>query len=428
MGRGLVMNKHNTEVLPMKTNTELIDNVSTNDVYKSNKNNVSEIKGLLYFTLQRFKIRYNTFIEEFQVFDNKFPERGWRARNNRIDNSLFALMKSFSQNVYIQDINLLFTENVEEYNPIQDYLHKHTWCPDEDDYISMLANTVKAEYQEEWVNDFRNWLVILVGQMQNTKEKLENNQTIMNSLILTLIGSAGIGKTYWLNHLLPKELSRYIKHGFSDIKNKDANIALSRNILILIDEIDTLSKAEKEKLAKIATDISVEERLAYERYDSKMVRIASFAATTNVDDFLLSGAQSNRRFLIHKVLELNSDHGIDMDKVFAQANYLFNNSLYDNSKKYHSFRYEKVKQYEQTDMDFEVVSRYFIEADAENQGVWYSTSEIYEILRTKGYSLSRAGNSFLGTILNRFVASSKNKKILKGIRMYNLRQIYNKIE
>lgn len=388
------------------------------------KEATSAFDNILRALKLRFLVRYNTRTNEFEVFDRRYQLKGWQVRNSRIDNSIFLHLKNLScGQVSKQDIELLFTNEVEEYNDIIDYFNSISWQPDEKDYIQELSNTVQCKDQEYWQKEFKNWLVLMVGSMLNTQEDITNGTTIVNSTILTFIGKGGIGKTYWLNKLLPPALRKYSKNGLTDIKNKDANIALSRYALIKIDEIDTLSKQDKEKLAKIATDYSIEERIAYEKYDSKLVRIASFCATTNCDDFLLSGAQSNRRYSIHRVKSLNAEHGIDLDKVFAQAYYMFKNNEYINSQEYHSSRYDIVKEYEQTDLDFEMLSNTFVECKSNDHENWITASEVYQILRSKGYILSKDNASSIGRLVTRLIKNPKNKKKTNGNIKYHLKQI-----
>ncbi|MBP1644928.1 MAG: virulence-associated e family protein [Bacteroidetes bacterium] len=383
----------------------------------------TETESILHVLKLRFQVRYNTRTNEFEVLDRRYARKGWRTRNSRIDNSIFLHLKNLISDrpVNKQDVDILFTSEVEEYNDIHQYFQSISWDKSEKDYILELANTVQCIDQEYWIKEFRNWLVLMVGTMLNTEEDISNGTTIVNSTILTFIGKGGIGKTYWFNKLLPPVLRKYLKNGLTDIRHKDANIALSRYALIKIDEIDTLSKQEKEKLAKMVTDYSIEERLAYERYDSKLVRIASFCATTNNDDFLLSGAQSNRRYSIHVVKSLNAEHGIDLDKVFAQAYYLFTTGQYVNSQEYHKQRYDLVKEYEQTDLDFEILCTHFVECDESNTENWLSASEVYHQLRSKGYTLSKDSTSSIGRLLTRLLKDTKNKKKSNGVVKYNIR-------
>lgn len=399
-------------------------NMKNNTSIKESKATTYTFDNIIRALKLRFLVRYNTRTNEFEVFDRRYQLKGWQVRNSRIDNSIFLHLKNLScGQVSKQDIDLLFTSEVEEYNDIVEYFNSISWQPDEKDYIHELGNTVQCEDQEYWQMEFKNWLVLMVGTMLNTDKDIVEGTTTVNSTILTFIGKAGIGKTFWCNNILPSQLRKYLKNGFSDLRTKDANIALSRYALIKIDEVDTLSKQDKEKLAKIATDYSIEERIAYEKYDSKLVRIASFCATTNCDDFLLSGAQSNRRYSIHRVKSLNAEHGIDLDKVFAQAYHMFKNKQYINSQEYHSSRYDIVKDYEQTDLDFEMLSNTFVECELRDHENWLTASEVYQTLRSKGYTFSKDNILSIGRLVSRLIKNSKNKKKIHGHFKYNLKQI-----
>lgn len=401
-------------------------NQNNNSVLDTNQSNqTTDAYNIMHALKLRFNVRFNTRTNEFEVLNRRYQRKGWVVRNSMIDNTIFLHMKNLIPNkpVSKQDVDVLFTREVEEYNDIHEYFKSISWEETEEDYISLLANTVKCNNQSYWEEEFRNWIILMVGSMLNTIDDIQNGTTIVNSTILTFIGKGGIGKTYWFNKLLPNQLRKYMKNGLTDIKHKDANIALSRYLLIKIDEIDTLSKHEKEKLAKMVTDYSIEERIAYEKYDSKLVRIASFCATTNSDDFLLSGAQSNRRYSIHIVESLDGEHGIDLDKVFAQAYYLFKNNQYINSQDYHKQRYEQVKDYEQTDLDYEILASNFIECNDDDKDNWLKLTEIYSHLKKKGFTLSRDSTSNIGKLLTRLITNPKNKKKSNGITKYHLRRV-----
>jgi predicted P-loop ATPase len=185
------------------------------------------------------------------------------------------------------------------------------------DHIAQLAATVtlrNVDHAEIFRTYLKKWLVAAVGCAIDPET--------VNHNCLVLVGPQGRYKTTWLNMLVPKPLSNYVRVGTIDPSDKDTEIHLSECFLINLDELETLNKHELGTLKSIMTYKTSRLRRPYAHFAETLIRRASFAGSINRDSFL-TDETGTRRFLVVEIESINAAHGIDMDKVHAQAYFLF---------------------------------------------------------------------------------------------------------
>lgn len=100
------------------------------------------------------------------------------------------------------------------------------------------------------------------------------NHNLQNHLILVITGPESIGKTRWLQRLVPSALGDYYYQGFLDPKDKDSNIRMSDSFIINIDELDALSKNEIPRLKAFITSPESKVRAAYKAQATRFPRRA----------------------------------------------------------------------------------------------------------------------------------------------------------
>jgi predicted P-loop ATPase len=204
---------------------------------------------------------------------------------------------------------------VEPYNPIEVYFNSLPAWDGKTDYIGRLADSVPVSNKTYWENCFRKWIVGVVGCA--LEEHFVNHQ------VLVLVGRQGIRKSTFINNLLPPALRDYIYSGHIDPRDKDCVIHLGQRILINFDEMEGLNRRNLGLLKELITKQTFNLRKPYGRKHERFIRRASFAGSVNNFDFLLDET-GNRRFLgIEVTGEINTEHGIDIDGVMAQALHLY---------------------------------------------------------------------------------------------------------
>ena len=179
------------------------------------------------------------------------------------------------------------------------------------DYIATLAGTLSISNDEQkiFIECLKRWLV---GQVSCAIDHTANQTSII------LQGPQGIGKSTWLNRLIPPSLSEYKLIGTIDPENKDTLIHLSQTMLINLDELETLKPKAIGSLKTVMTMPHILLRRPYGRYSTVMPRRASFVGSVNRSDFL-EDPTGNRRFLVFEVNGVDLNTSVDMDGVYSQA-------------------------------------------------------------------------------------------------------------
>lgn len=249
--------------------------------------------------------------------------------NDRVINTMWRHMHLLGMNVRTTDIsNVLGSDFAPDFHPFREYFRQlPPWTPgDGDDPIAALAACVHITAgpgdsdkvtRQRFGEYMGKWLTGMVASWLDDEE--------INHQILTLIGQQGIYKTTFLRELLPQELQRYFySNSRGTIENKDDRITLSEYGLICLDEIDTMSDADHNRLKAFVTQQCISERMPYGRFKEDRPRIASFCATGN-NDLFLNDIAGNRRWLVFSTdsIDMDAAKAISRDRVFAQAYYNF---------------------------------------------------------------------------------------------------------
>ena len=147
---------------------------------------------------------------------------------------------------------------------------------------------------------------------------------IVNHQVIVLVGRQGIYKSTWINQLLPPQLAAYTTDNV-DIErlDKDEQLRAAEYGLINIDELDKLTDRQLNKLKQMITTTNVDVRAPFGRHKEKRVRVASYAASGNKQEFL-TDQTGNRRWLPFHVVSIDSPytHHMPYEGMYAQALHL----------------------------------------------------------------------------------------------------------
>ena len=128
----------------------------------------------------------------------------WQPICDRIVNSLWAEL-SQQQPVRAQDMyRVIESDFVPTYHPFRYYLeHLPRWDGQNHILAMSVSVSVKGDVQEQmlFAEYLTKWLVGMVAGWID--------DTVVNNVILVLIGEQGSYKTTWFNYLLPPELRHY---------------------------------------------------------------------------------------------------------------------------------------------------------------------------------------------------------------------------
>lgn len=290
------------------------------------------------------------------------------------------------------------------YNPFIEYLDSlPKYSPNDIDYIEQLANTVKTDNNELWLKCFKKWFVAMVASA------LHDN--VVNHTVLILSGGQGVGKTSWLNKLIPKELSSYIHCGALNPTDKDSQIQLSECILINLDELGVLHGYRLDVLKEQVTKEFIRVRRAYGHFHQNYVRRASFCGSVNENQFL-TDTTGNRRFLCFNAEKIDYQHEINLEMAYAQAIHLINTGFkfYFDANDIDEIN-EYTERFRVLSMEEEALTSHYKTIAVENAKVFLKTTEIHTIL-SKSVSLPNNDASIqkLGKALRKHGFISKKEK------------------
>lgn len=368
----------------------------------------------------RFEFRYNMVRgrTEFRFKDSSESEYRVLA-----DYDLNSIYKEIAEQEIPFTVNglmkLLTSQFVPRYNPFLEHLNNLPKWNEETDYIEMLASTIETSNNDYFKFAFKKWIVALVGS-------LIDDYTI-NHTFLVLTGGQGVGKTTWINNLIPKELKDYYYSGIVNPSNSDSKIQLAENMLINIDELQGMRPNLIEELKALITIKEIKIRRPYALVHETYPHRASFAGSTNTTDFL-SDITGNRRFLCIEVFSINNNHNILIDNVLAQALFLYQ----DNFKYW--FDGEDIAKVNEHNENFRAVSLEedsllkFLEPCSENDKkvLYGTTTSILKVLATYEPQIKITDRYIqrLGRLLNKH-NFQKVKKSGQQVYFYKLKSPYN---
>jgi hypothetical protein len=285
----------------------------TTDYDDEDKPKPTQIDRLELFLSNKYVFRHNIVSGklEFQYFGKK----KWNVMNDFIENSMLRECLKGRIKTNLSSLrNLLYSDFCELYNPFEDYFFNLPTYDEKTDYINELANTITTTKQELWQQCFKKWLVAMVGCVLDDK--------VINHTVIVFSGKQGLGKTTWVEKLVPKQLKEYLFSGTINPNNKDTLVQLAECMLINLDELENLNRSEIGSLKEIITKTQIRMRKAYGHNNETMPRRASFAGSVNTAQFL-NDSTGSRRFLCFELEGIQYQHDVDINMAFSQALYLF---------------------------------------------------------------------------------------------------------
>ena len=293
-----------------KENFSITDTTEDDD---EDKPKPTQIDRLELFLSTRYVFRHNMVSGklEFQYFGKK----KWNVMNDFIENSMLRECLKGRIKTNLSSLrNLLYSDFCELFNPFEDYFFNLPTYDEKTDYITELANTITTTKQELWQQCFKKWLVAMVGCVLDDK--------VINHTVIVFSGKQGLGKTTWVEKLVPKPLKEYLFSGTINPNNKDTLVQLAECMLISLDELENLNRSEIGSLKEIITKTQIRMRKAYGHNNETMPRRASFAGSVNTAQFL-NDSTGSRRFLCFELEGIKYQHDVDINMAFSQALFLF---------------------------------------------------------------------------------------------------------
>ncbi|MFZ2283579.1 MAG: VapE domain-containing protein, partial [Lutibacter sp.] len=374
-----------------------------------NKPKPTQIDRLELFLSNRYIFRHNIVSGklEFQYFGKK----KWNVMNDFIENSILReCLKARIRTNLSALRNLLNSDFCPLFNPFEDYFNNLPQYDEKEDYITQLADTITTTKQDLWQQCFKKWLVAMVGCVLDEK--------VINHTVIVFSGKQGLGKTTWVEKLVPKPLKEYLFSGTINPNNKDTLVQLSECMLINLDELENLNRSEIGSLKEIITKTQIRMRKAYGHNNETMPRRASFAGSVNTAQFL-NDTTGSRRFLCFELEGIQYQHKVDINLAYSQALFLFKSGFR------HWFDQEEIKsitenneQYQLHSPEEELLLTWFEPCEREKANIYLNASQIAAKLAEKAkINITDGTINKLGKALKKhnFIRLKKN-----GIAVYAL--------
>jgi putative DNA primase/helicase len=196
------------------------------------------------------------------------------------------------------------------YHPIAESIALKPW--DGIYRLDNFINTIDAKEPELAKKIIKTWMVCAIAAAHS-------HDGFINNGVLVLQGAQNIGKTRWVKSLDPIDCDAIREGAFLDPTNKDSVIQLSRYWISELGELDSIfKKSEIGRLKSFITMESDDVRLPYARRSTRLARRSAYVATVNDSNFLIDDT-GNRRWWTIIVKEIDLDHGLDMQQVWAET-------------------------------------------------------------------------------------------------------------
>ena len=274
-------------------------------------------------------------------------------------------------------MELIESNEVEQFNPIGDYLHRlPKW--DGQNHVAKLFGRIPGVTTEQM--EF-----LFVWMRSAVAHWLQMDTLHGNECVPTLIGAQGCGKTTFMARLLPPELRVYFLDHLNLSNKFDKEMALTNNLIVCLDELDAIRPSQQASLKQTLSKSKVNGRPIYGASQDDRLRYASFVATTN-NPHPLSDATGSRRYICINIPEglfIDNTGDIDYEQLYAQVMYELNEL-----KAPYWFNNEQVARIQELNLNYmeqkdiaDVVENCIRKPKEGEQGVRMKSGEIVNLIR-----------------------------------------------
>ena len=347
---------------------------------------------------ENYDTRYNEVLHIMEYrrrkTDTEQPEP-FHILDEMMENSIWMEMNELGYSCTVKTIqNLIYSDFSSTYHPIREYLDSlPEW--DGTDYIGILANSVQTSHQKFWAECLERYLVGMCAAA--------TQDDVVNHTVLLLCSEIqNIGKTTFINNLLPPELRAYLSTGLINPNNKDDLAKIAQAMLINLDEFEGMSGRELNIFKDLVTRKVISIRLPYARRSQNFPHTASFAGTCNYQE-VLHDTTGNRRFLSFHVNSMEFIK-INYAQLYAQIKYLLNKPGYQ-----YWFTQSENSRIEENNEDFifhspqeELVLTHIRKPERFEKVHYLTVTEIAELIRERtGYQYSNGAKVQLGKVMSK---------------------------
>lgn len=259
------------------------------------------------------EIRYNVMRKEEELI---IPNTSFSV-DNAANASLAWLDSMCALCNYPTDKNtdfLTLLADQNHYSPVVEWVSSREW--DGVDRLTALCDTVTATTPKELKRTLiKRWLISAIAAAFSPNG-------VSAQGVLVFQGTQNIGKTTWLERLVPKDINRKYRMVQTGVllrpDDKDSVKQACSSWLVELGEIDGITrKADEAQLKAFITRNEDTMRRPYAKKESTFPRRTVFFGSVNPREYLKDDT-GNRRFWTIECQALNSQHDICMQQLWAQ--------------------------------------------------------------------------------------------------------------
>lgn len=249
------------------------------------------IMNMMVFLRDRYDFRYNVLMK-YTEYKTKGSWHDFAPVDPRVQKRMTLDVQLADIRVSIKDVrNFLESDYIANYDPIDEYLFQCEGKWDGKDHIRALARTVPTA-NPHWADWFYIWYLGMVDQWRGINHRLYGN-----SVAPLLISKQGFNKSTFCRRLIPQEL----QWGYTDnlvlSEKRQVYQTMAQTLLINLDEFNQISPQVQQGFLKNLIQLpNVKMKRPYGGHVEEFPRLASFIATSNMDD-ILTDPSGNRRFI-----------------------------------------------------------------------------------------------------------------------------------
>lgn len=275
---------------------------------------------------------------------------------------------------------------VTTFNPITDYINNLADAWKGESHIDKLCQYIQARdfgdktasyYQDRFKTILKKWLAASIacalGERQN------------DVMIGFVHADEGIGKTFALEFLMPKELKAYYIKSDKDERFFNITTAFTRNFMVNFDEFVGITKSTADTLKKV---ISSTELTINKTFTVSIPRIGNGVFTSNKTKELggfLTPEMGYRRFAVIELDSIAHSYSteVNVDQLWAEAYVLYKNADFDfvwNLEDFEEFRTYNANYIIETTA-FKLIKEYYRVPELDEETVFKLPMDILQDLR-----------------------------------------------
>jgi hypothetical protein len=287
--------------------------------------------------------------------------------------------------------SLLRSDFIESFDPFKDYFDSLPAYDKKKDYITELASFVKTKDNDFFKSMFKKMLVRSIACSLDCIE---------NRYIFVLIGEKQFtGKSTFIRFLNPFGNKYYTESALQN--NKDTEFAFAENFIYNLEELASVSGGNVNRLKGIISKTMIKERKPYATHADDVPRRCNFWGSTNDDNFLTD--ISNTRWLCFEIDEIdwNYKSKVDIDKVWAQAYYLYKEAEFDMQLTQEEQKKRDIinKSYEVSDYAKELIIKN-MKPGTKDEGTFMTLAEVLARLEIAYSSSLKISSNILGKYMS----------------------------